>query len=289
MKANPWVLGVVGLSLLGGAMVRKFESLAARDIRSKLQGESAKVTIRTVPHGLLGHLSGDMDKVTIRAKSFTTDGLPLFTEPERSKSGKARRLDIELDDFMLAGLRIDSLRASIPDCRYDFPLASRKGKIRLSKSGTGQGSVTVMAKDLEAFILKKYQEIKRVSVALDHGRVRVEGFGEFLIVKANFSVDALLTAQNGSQLVLSDAKIAFDGRPADEIASKTLLATLNPVVDLDRDLHLFGAIQVDSVTLEQDRLTASGKTKIPDLPASEAPSETKPAPGRIAPQTSRPL
>lgn len=260
------VVGAVAFALFGGAMVRRFESMAAKDIRSKLKGEQVGVQIRTVPHGLLGHLSGDLDRVTIRAKHFSTEGLPLFTEPERSKRGRARRLNIELQDFMLAGLRIDSLTASIPNCRYDFGLASRKGRIRLSQSGTGEGGVTVLAADLERFILAKFHEIKRVTVHLDHGRVKVEGYGEFLIVKSEFSVDAGLVAQNGVQLMLTDAKIAFGAAPAEEAAAQTLLQTLNPVVDLDKDLHLFGAIQVKQVSLEGDRLVASGDTTIPVKP-----------------------
>lgn len=266
-RATPWVLGAVVLSLFGGAAVRRFESMAAKDIRSKLTGDSVAVQIRTVPHGLLGHLSGDMDRVTITAKHFQTEGLPLFTEPDRSKRGKARKLNIQLEDFMLAGLRIDSLTASIPNCRYDFGLATRKGRIRLSQSGVGEGGVTVLAKDLERFILAKFHEIKRVSVHLDHGRVRVEGYGEFLIVKSDFSVDAGLVAQNGVQLMLTDAKIAFGGQPAEAVAAQTLLDSLNPVVDLDKDLHLYGAIQVKRVELEGDRLVASGDTTIPVKPS----------------------
>ncbi|MEA2552891.1 MAG: hypothetical protein QOJ65_1067, partial [Fimbriimonadaceae bacterium] len=165
--------------------------------------------------------------------------------------------------FFLAGLRIESLEAHIPDCRFDFPLATKKGKMRLSRSGTGEGSVTVLAKDLENFILKKFHEIKRVSVRLTNGRVTVEGYGEFLIVKANFTVDAQLTAATPTQLALTDARISFEGNPADELAAKTLLETLNPVVDLDKDLHLYGAIQVRQVQLDQDRLVASGNTTIP--------------------------
>jgi len=247
-------------------MVRRFESLAARDIKSKLTGPDVEVRVRTVPHGLLGHLSGDLDKVTISAAHFTTQGLPLFTEPDRSKSGKARHVNIALTDFNLAGLRIDSLDASIPNCRYDFGLARKKGQIRLSESGTGNGSVVILAPDLEKFILAKFHEIKRVTVHLLNGRVTVDGYGEFLVVKANFRVDAQLVAANKTQLSLADTHIIFDDKPATDEASAALLQTLNPVVDLDKDLHLYGAIQVESVSLDQDRLVALGATTIPALP-----------------------
>lgn len=253
--------------LIGGTAVHHFESLAAKDIKSKLQGPDAVVTVHTVPHGIFGHLAGDLSKVTISASHFTTQGLPLFTEPDRSTQGKARKVDIDLQDFELGQLRIDSLTAFIPDCRFDFPLAKRKGQIRLSRSGTGTGQVVILAPDLEKFILAKFHEIKRVSVHLQDGRVQVEGFGDFLVIKSEFLVDAQLIAVNGAQLSLVDAHISLSGNPATEDASKALLQTLNPVVDLNADLHLYGAIVVDKIDLTDDKLTASGATTIPNLPS----------------------
>src|SRR5579885_1009026 len=211
-------------------MVRHFESLAARDIKSKLTDAHAKVSVRTVPHGLFGHLSGDLDKVTITAANFSTPGLPLFTEPDRSTQGKARHVIIDLEDFNLAQLHVASLQASIPDCRYDFPLAKKKGKIRLSRAGTGTGEVTILGPDLEKFILAKFHEIKRVSVHLQDGRVQVEGYGEFIVVKANFKVDAELIAVDGTKLSLADTHIEFDNKQATDVAADALLKTLNPVV-----------------------------------------------------------
>jgi hypothetical protein len=246
--------------------VRHFESVAAKDIKSKLRGDNVSVTVRTIPHGLLGHVTGDLSKVTITAKHFTADGLPLFTEPDRSQQGRAGRVDILLEDFHISGLRIDSLAASIPNCRFDFPLAKKRGQIRLSHSGTGSGSVTILAPDLEKFILAKFHEIKRVTVHLDHGRVRVEGHGEFLVIKSDFLVDAALIAINGSQLSLADAHVSLNGQPATQDAADALLQTLNPVVDLNKDLHLYGAIQVSKIDLNNDKLTASGATTIPVLP-----------------------
>ena len=54
--------------------------------------------------------------------------------------------------------------------------------------------------------------------------------------------------------------------PATAEADEALLQTLNPVVDLNKDLHLYGAINVDKIDLQDDRLTGSGATTIPLLP-----------------------
>src|SRR5262249_41423786 len=149
----------------------------------------AQVQVTVEPDGL-GVLWGALDRATIRASDFSVEGLPLFVEPERSRAGRCGNLTIDLINFRLKGLRVDSLHASIPACRYDRGLALRSKTVRLSKSGLGTGTVRVLQNDLGDFILRKFHEIKRVSVKADRGVVWVEGYGEFLIVKSNFTVIA---------------------------------------------------------------------------------------------------
>jgi hypothetical protein len=259
---------LAGLGLLfgvGSAAQQEFERQAATEIRTKLSGPQAAVQVRTRAVGIHA-AEGRLKRVTIFAQHFSTPGLPLFTQPELGKSGRVDELVIHLDDFLLRGLKIKTLRASIPDCRYDFGLAVRKKMIRLSQSGNGTGEVMIQDADLEPFILAKYHEIKQVQVRVQHGLVHVSGYGEFLIISTHFEVVASLESRGGTQLVLSNAQITFDGKPADPLSQKALLDTLNPVVDLNRDLSLYDAIHVRSVLLENGVITAKGDTRIPVQP-----------------------
>lgn len=267
---------ILALGLLGGFLhlgrqqVDVLERGSAADIRSRLSGDHAEVRVRA---GLdLGALQGDSRDVSIYAAHFSTEGLPLFTEPQRSQSGRVRNLRIHLEDFQLKGLRVEALDANIPDCRFDLMLAVRHKQVRLSKSGTGDGSVTIQAKDLEAFILRKFHEIKTVHVTLTKDQVTVEGHGEFMIVSTDFRVVAKLRPAGLRQLELHEARIEFDGQPADEASQKILLDTLNPVVDLDNDLGLCGAVDVEWVRLEPGKLKAGGKTRIPTAPNAKSPA-----------------
>ena len=69
---------------------------------------------------------------------------------------------------------------------------------------------------------------------------------------------------NAGQLTLTNAKVWFDWRKADDFATQTLLKSLNPVVDFDKDLGLMDAIKVDKIRLENGVLEATGKTRIPE-------------------------
>lgn len=260
---------LAAFGVLSGAAkleVRGFEEAAAREIESKLEGPEKVVNIQTKLDGVVGGPLGDLREVTIFASHFTTPGLPLFTEPHRSKRGRIGLLKLELRDFSLKSLHIDSLSAAIPDCRYDYALAVGKRQMRLSKSGVGNGEVVIAAADLERFILAKFKEIKRVSVKIDRDKVFVEGYGEFALLTTNFLVIASLASPGGTVLELTNARIFFDDRPADAASARVLLNKLNPVVDFNADLGLYDAIKVKGMSLKAGVLRAWGDTKIPDTP-----------------------
>lgn len=261
---------VAGIALvfgLGGNQVRQFERAAARDLASKLGGNDKKVAVRAKLNGILGGALGDLSRVTIEASHFTTKGLPLFTEPDRDADGKVRTLELKLTDFEISGLRCAFLEATIPDCRFDYGLALSQRKIRLSRSGVGTGKVRLKERDLEAFILKKFKEIKRVSVSLRDGRALVSGYGEFLVIDTKFVVEASLGSTDGKSISLVDCQISFDGKPAEAQTSRVLLETLNPVVDFEKDLGLFDAVSVQGTRIGTGWFEAWGATKIPSAPA----------------------
>lgn len=261
---NPFLLvAAFGLIHFGAAEVRRFEADAAREILTKLSGERAEVRVRSTlgPEALWG----DVYRVKISASKFSTEGLPLFTEPKRSTRGILRNLEIELSDFNLRGLHVQSLSATIPDCRFDLGLALKRRQVRLSRSGVGRGSVTIAEADLETFILRKFAEIKQVKVTIDRDKVIVEGYGEFVVFKTNFYVVAKLRPVEGVRLMLTDARILFDGKRPDPESERALLDTLNPVIDLDKDLKLYGAVQIERLELRNGLLRAFGATRIPEL------------------------
>lgn len=252
---------------LGRSEVRSFELDAAREIGALLQGEHKRVSVRTRPAGLTGAFAA----AEIRASSFSADALPLFTEPERSTRGVLHELRLDLRDFRLRDLRVERLTAKIPDCRFDYSLAVRSRKIRLSRAGVGSGTVELRDSDLESFVLRKFPEIKRIRIRAEQGTVRVEGYGEFLVVATEFVVIAKLVPKNETQLELSSAEITMDGRPATEPAQKALLRALNPVVDLRADLGLYNAVLLDSVEVVPGRIVAKGRTTIPTRPKGGTP------------------
>ena len=245
-----------------GNQERSFERAAAAEISGRLQGDAKRVSVNVRPYGL-GGAWGELELAEIRASQFSIRGLPLYTEPERSTKGKVKSLVIDLSDFRLRGLRVERLRAAIPDCRYDLGLALGKRTFRLSRSGEGTGWVKLRDADLADYILAKYAEITHVTVRSGPGFVSIDGSGDFLVVKASFSVLGRLVPEGGRRLVLVEPMVFLDGKRTTGAVADALLQTLNPVVDFDEDLGLEGAVDVESVRHVAGGIEATARVRVP--------------------------
>lgn len=261
---------LAGLGALVGyaaeSEVGRFERLAADELATQLQGDDKAVKVKADIDGIFGGASGRLHEVFIEARDFSVSGLPLFTEPDRALTGYIRTLRLSLLNFHLRALGVEELSASIHDCRYDFGLARKEGKIRLSKSGVGPGYVRMNASALERFILHKYREIKSVSVKLENDKVYVEGKGDFLFFSTDFYVSAKLVPKNGVELWLEDAWLLLDGRLPLDGSGRILLESLNPILDIDADLRLFGAFQISELKSRNGVLELWGEARIPTDP-----------------------
>lgn len=254
------------LALIGGigdAEVAKFERSAAQEIASRLGG-TPRVRVDAKLSGVISGALGDLTSATIEAKNFQTDGLPLFTEPERSTRGRVRSLNLKLEEFVLTGLKVKSLEASIPECRFDYPLAVRKRQIRLSRSGAGEGRVLLGYDDLAAYVRKRFPSLRSFTLRANRSILEIEGDGDFLLVSSTFKVYARLVSPDGKGLHLADARIFLGDKPADEAATKAILTVLNPVLDLDKHLLLKGAFRIETITILPEGIEARGKARIPE-------------------------
>jgi hypothetical protein len=267
---TPWlaVFGVGALlgGLIGGRELASFQREAAADIASRLSGEGKEVSV-SLDFNLFEAPFGKFTSATLSARQFSVDGLPLFTEPWRSKSGSLGCLRIRLRDFTLRGLRVSELSADIRGCKFDLGLAKSEKKVRLSWSGKGPGFVRVTPAALEAYILNKYREIKRVKVWFRSRRLFVEGFGDFGFFSADFFVIADLVPREGTKLFLEKAIVFLDGVRVRDGSEQALLDALNPVIDEDEDLRLYGALQMERVSIGGEYLEISGTATIPSLPS----------------------
>ncbi|MCC7229068.1 MAG: DUF2993 domain-containing protein [Fimbriimonadaceae bacterium] len=257
-------VGLVGLLFgVGSSEVRRFENAAAKDIATRLTGEAVFVKVRTKLDPFQA-MAGRIKSATISASEFSTDGLPFFTEPYGSKRGRLDELKISLTNFQLTGLKVKRLDARITHCRFDLGLAQRRGQIRLTESGTGTGTVEVDQADLLDYIHFKHPLLKEVSLQFSQDKVFISGQSRFLSFDAFVEIESRLEPVGGNRIELVDANIKVNGQEANPNSRKTILGLINPVLDLDKDLKLFGALYMNKIEIHGKTLRAEGIAKIPD-------------------------
>jgi len=275
-----FLIGLFAALAAGGALAEaeltRFEREAAAEVASHLERTDKTVVIVDVtPLGVAESLRGEVAHVSIAARAFSVQGLPLFTEPQLARTGTIRSLEITLHDFNLRGLQVEELRARLSRCRYDFGLARSRRVLRLTKSGEGTGYVRVSERSLERFILHKYRNINRVSVRLDGGRILVSGQGDFGLVQAEFLVLAQIRQRNGTQLVLENARVVLDGMRVDAATARGFLEAINPVIDENRDLRLNSAMTIEEVRIRDGFIELFGTARVPERDGSAAYSASK--------------
>jgi hypothetical protein len=262
-----WLLGFLGGAIWAGShQIRAFEGAAAKDIASQLSGELKSVKVQTRLAGL-GGINGHLSRATIRASDFSAESIPFFVDTRRTKRGKLDRLVLELSNFKLRQLEVAQLVATIPACRYDLGTAQRRRQFRLSRSGIGEGTVTITEEALNRFILAKYPNIQTCDLHLANGWATLTGRGKILLFDADFRVHARLTTPDGYQIHLAEASITLDGKILEPAAIQSMLKVMNPVIDLNRDLGLEHAMRITKLTIRPGELVASGRAQIPLLPS----------------------
>lgn len=253
------LLGAFGLAIGGSAAARGYERSAAGEIAGRLGGTPV---VRVKARTGLPILWGEAGTVTIEARDFTARGLPFETEPWRSRYGKLNRLRLEFRDFELSGLAVRRLSAEIPRCRFDLGLATGKRQFRLSRSGVGRGRVEVGASALAAFAMRKFPALRSLTLSLQKGRFRAEGRA-FLLAELAFVATGELVVEGGVRLKAQGLAVEIDGRPAPALAAGFSKA-FDPLVDLDAELGLRGALHVERLKVDDDLLIADGRMIIPE-------------------------
>lgn len=260
---SPILLGLLGFGLFGAghSQVRRFERSATADLASRLHGEDKRVEIRAKvgPEALFGQVHA----IDISAQRFEVPGLPFLTEPQYSQRGHIGALRVDLRNFSLAGLPVRRLCTEIPDCRFDFAYASRHGKIRLTRSGQGWGEVDVDAAALEKFAARKFPGLREIRITIERDQIAVDASASLGFVSGKLAIFGRLRPVDGTRLTLEFPRILINGEPARPEIKAVLLRLISTVIDLDRDLHLMGALHVERLRLRDGILHAEGTAKIP--------------------------
>jgi hypothetical protein len=253
----------LGAGLLIGTEWARIESAAEADVKAILGAK--EVSVAATSDGIIGTALGQVQKVTIAASGFAVDGMPLFTDPELSTRGKMRHLEIVLQDFVIRDLPVIELRCNIPNNRFALGLL-REGKVRLTKSGEGTGSVTIDQNGLQTYILKRFSAAESIEITLDKYKLIAKGTASLAMIKRKFEIICDLAIEDKRRLVIANPITFIEGKRIRDGSDSALLRAFNPVLDLDRDLGLHGAFDMETIRITRGKATIHGRARIPNRP-----------------------
>lgn len=259
-------VALVILLIVGGAKeyTRRLERAAERQILQQLGG-SGQVQVQIQPRwGALGVLLARAETIRVRASGFRTLQMPFFTEPPvPAWRGKADKVRIVLEDFYLGGLPVRHMEATIPGVSLDSREAALRLRIRLFSAGWGNGRVTLDEESLTEFVKRRLPEVRSPHVQVKPSEVRITGELVALLTPWRFEATGGVGVRDGRQVVVENMQVRVEGEELPPAVVQKIVAALNPVLDVERDLRLGGAFVVERVEQGNGFVKLIGRATVP--------------------------
>lgn len=259
-------VAVILLFIISGAKeyTRRLERAAERQILQQLGG-SGQVQVHIQPRwGALGVLLARAETIRVHASGFRTAQMPFFTEtPVPAWRGRADNVQIVLEDFYLGGLPVRHLEATVPDISLDSREAALRLRIRLFGAGWGNGWVTIDEESLTEFVRRRLPEIHSPHVHVTPSDVRITGELVALLTPWRFEAKGGVGVRDGRQVVVENVQVRVEGEELPPAVVQKIVAALNPVLDVERDLRLGGAFVVERVEQGNGFLKLIGRATVP--------------------------
>lgn len=266
------------LLIVGGAKeyTRRLERAAERQILQQLGG-SGQVQVHIQPRwGALGVLLARADTIRVEGSGFHAVQMPFFTEtPVPAWQGHAEKVEIVLETFSLRGFPVRRLEATIPDVSLDSRAAASRLRIRLFGAGWGEGQVTLDEEGLTEFVKRRLPEVHSPGVRLTPSGVSITGELAALLTAWRFEARGRLAVRSGRQLVIEDVQISVEGEELPASVVQKVVSALNPVLDVERDLHLGSAFIVERVEQADGFVKLIGRATVPPRNTGGVNGDTK--------------
>lgn len=243
------------------------ERMIVSEWRRSVSGGEVRAAV--VPSGPFGALFGQFQQANIRASGFTMNQFGFSTNSARGIHAHLNSLNFVLSDFQLNQNRISTLAITIPTVNLDFVQAIVRGKSVIQSAGTGTAVSTVTEHDLAAFLMRKYPQLKGVSVKMGGSKVNILGRTPFLGRDVDFSASGSIEITGGTKVNVINPTLNINGAAASNSYALAMLKTINPVLDVEVDLGLGKLMLLQKVEPKDGKLRLTGTIRLPVREKSE--------------------
>lgn len=257
------VYGLLGLIVVHGSLEKRIQHDATRNVQASFDSYGS-VRTSVMSSGVFGAFANRLYSIDVYGDDVSSDRLPFVAIPRRGWKGSIRHLRLHLTRIHLAGLPVDSFYADIPDVRYDLGHALYKDRLVIRSAGEGPARVAIGSESLRTYILRKYSNLMdSVVVAFEPPRVIISGSITILGKRSSFSAAGQLRARDRRFVDIVDPSVQLGGVATSELFNQTLLRQINPVLDIERDLHLKGYFEISDVQVKMSGIVVDGTARVP--------------------------
>ncbi len=233
-------MGYLLAALLGGTLLFNSQATperAAHTMENALRRQYPQSQIDVHVEGRRGFdvIKGKFKVVRLQMTGGQSDGgfavMPIAAVDKAKKAGRIGQMALQLRDFEMNGLRIESADVTWSDVVYDFDSLRKTNKLDLVKTGPAKARVIVPAASLQTLMAQNIKDVQSPKLSLQNGRIIVTGTraAPFFGTQLPFTLSAKPVVKNKTEIWLSDAQATFSGAPIPSALVDKLLEKANPV------------------------------------------------------------
>lgn len=259
------------LSLFGGlAGSGTVEKSVEKNLQESFHARTVKAEIS---RGHRSPFSRTIERIQIDMAGFRSEGDSGGLQLEQGHSmlvGKINHLAINATDFEVAGLAVEKMELTLAGIRYDLWKAALKRRLRLFgfSDKDSQIALTLTPSSLQRFLRPRVTELEDFRLRLEGGQVVVSGQAKVAFVRVPLRITGRLEPAGGC-IYLRDPKLAVTSVPIPGFITDRVVAQVNPLVDLNKEIKGCFDLRVRYVLVGSRSLTVRAALS-PRFPAPAA-------------------
>ncbi|HSV73393.1 MAG TPA: hypothetical protein VLH79_06510 [Chthonomonadales bacterium] len=254
------VVGFFAAALISGLASERVQRATERQLRRDLRTHDLRVRIDQA--GPLGMLFGRASVVRVGGSGASLDSAPLVVRPGAGLSARVRSIRLDLRESAAGDLEVDRMQAHFSDAWVDVG-ALMRDRIVVRAAGEGVASIMVGEDLIARLASRRFRASRNVVARVTPDRLVVSADVELLGARSRVEVTGRLALLDGARLAVDRPSVRLNGLLLDEAASAGLVAPMNPVIDLGRDLRTSMKLRATAVHLERGQVRLEARVSLP--------------------------
>ncbi|RYG67061.1 DUF2993 domain-containing protein [bacterium] len=240
-------MGYLLAALLGGFFL--FNGAASPDRAAKMaekalqkQYPTSKVNVEMEGKRGTNVLKGNFKRVHVDLADIHLEDLPFAAEKKigpdgkviKPKVGHAGKLELELRNLTWGTLPVERARFDFENVEYDFNALKKKSEFQLVDMTAGQMQLRLSTQSLLPAFADRLKDIENLGIKLEGDQFTLTGDREVLGLKAPLQLKSRLIGVANS-LRLEESKLSLSGVTLPDLATRKLVADVNPIYSFDKD------------------------------------------------------